>query len=122
MAKFSLRRSDSQAQASLVLSLISLLPLAAMVVFMAQFLKRGLNVQEVVFYYGPRGRAVTLICALSTMMLSAAGFGLGLSSAGQRRNDKQRLSWIGFFTGALVLAITFVLVFCLMKRGEMILQ
>jgi hypothetical protein len=55
-----------------------------------------------------------------TMVLAASGFGFGLSSAGQRRNDKPQLSWTGFFIGAAILCLTVVLLFIFRVRGEFI--
>jgi hypothetical protein len=63
-----------------------------------------------------------LLAAAITILLAATGFGFGLSSAGQRRNDKQQLSWIGFFIGAIVLAMTFVALFVFVQRGEMVVR
>lgn len=121
MAKFSLRRYDNQAQVSVLLSLVSLLPLAAMTAIMVRLLMSRSDFTEFVFYYGPRARMAVLFCGLASMFLATCGFGFGLNSAGQRRNEKQQLSWIGFFTGALVLALTFVMVFIFMRRGEAII-
>lgn len=118
MAKFSLRRFDNQAQASVLLSLLSIAPLVSLVFFIV----RKLDMKEFIFYYGPRARTAVLLSALATLILSAAGFGFGLNSAGQRRNDKQQLSWIGFFVGALVLAITIVLLFIFKQRGEAVIN
>ncbi len=114
VAKFSLRRFDNQAQASVWLSLLSVAPLG----MLAFAILRRLDRAELIFYYGSRGKMLVLLSAMATFMLAAAGFGFGLNSAGQKRNDKQQLSWIGFFTGALVLALTCVLVFVFLRRGE----
>lgn len=115
MGKFSLRRFDTQARASVVLSLVSLLPLLAMVGFI---LTSNLDREQLLFYYGARRKIAILGSALMALLLAAGGFGFGLNSAGQRRNDKPQLSWIGFFTGALVLSLTCVLIFLFMSRGE----
>jgi hypothetical protein len=122
VAKFSLRRFENQALVSLVLSLLSVLTFAGLAGVLAFFLRRGLDAKDLVFLYGPRGKMAVLLAAAATLFLSAAGFGFGLNSAGQRRNDKQRLSWIGFFVGALILAFTLVLVFFFMQRGEQIIR
>ena len=36
------------------------------------------------------------------------GIILGVSSAGQRRNEHQKRSWAGFFLGAFVLSLTII--------------
>lgn len=118
MAKFSLRRAENQAQVSALLSALSVLPLAALSFFVVQ----KIDWAELVLYYGPNRRIAILGTAAVTLLMSAIGFGLGLNSAGQRRNDKQQLSWIGFFTGALVLALTFVVIFLFMQRGEPVIR
>jgi hypothetical protein len=45
-------------------------------------------------------QVAVLGAAGATMLLAMFGTVLGFNSAGQRRNDKQRLSWVGFFLGA----------------------
>lgn len=122
MAKFSLRRFETQAQVSLLLSLASLATFGATAALMFWFLRRGLQAQEFIFYYGSRGRMAVLLAVLVTLMLAVSGFGFGLNSAGQRRNDKQQLSWIGFFIGAFVLTLTLVLAFVFVQRGEMVIR
>jgi hypothetical protein len=118
VAKFSLRRFENQAQVSALLSLLSVLPLAVLTFFVMQ----KIDWAELVLYYGPNRRLAILGTAAVTLVMSAIGFGLGLSSAGQRRNDKQQLSWVGFFTGAIVLAMTMVVIFLFMQRGEPIIR
>ena len=41
--------------------------------------------------------------------LSVLGFGFGISSAGERRNQKNHLSWAGFFVGAFAICATLIL-------------
>jgi hypothetical protein len=118
VAKLSLRRVEDQARVSVVLSLLSVLPWAAATFWIL----RKFDYKEFMFYYSPRTRAGVMICAVVAILLSAIGFGLGLSSAGQRRNDKQQWSWVGFFTGAIVLTLTFVILAVFMVRGEAIIQ
>lgn len=118
MAKFSLRRFDTQAQVSAIISLLSIVPL----VVLAFFVLRYLDFKEMVLYYGPTRKTAIYAMAAVTLLLSATGFGFGLNSAGQRRNDKQQLSWIGFFTGAIVLSLTLVVLFLFRQRGEPIIR
>ena len=115
MAKFSLRRPDTQARVSLITSLASVVTLAgliAVVIHETDFTER-------VVYYGWVANIAVLGATALTLMLSAVGFGLGLSSAGQRRNDKQKWSWIGFFVGAGVLCLTLI-VFAFYLKGELV--
>jgi len=45
-------------------------------------------------------------CTALAAALGATGFYLGFNSAGQNRNKKQGLSWMGFFLNAAVLTLT----------------
>ncbi len=122
MAKFSLRRVDTQAQVGVLASAASVVTFLGLAGVLGFLLRRGLASQDFVFIYGPNGKIAVLGAGAITLGLAAIGFGFGLNSAGQRRNDKQRLSWIGFFVGALVLALTFVALFVFMQRGEAIIR
>jgi len=57
-------------------------------------------------------------CAGLACMLGLLALGLGANSAGQRRNDKQKQSWIGFFVGAFAMTLTIVFMTIFMLRGE----
>jgi hypothetical protein len=48
-------------------------------------------------------------CTAIALLLGALGVLLGFGSADARRNERIRLSWIGFFVGAL--AVTLAIVF-----------
>ena len=117
MAGFSLRRYDHQAVASVVMSGAAVLSALAL----ALLVFRNVDTTDFVIYYGRTRRLLVLIAGAATMLLGAAGFGLGLNSAGQRRNDRQQMSWLGFFTGAAVLCIAVVLMFIFMSRGEQVI-
>lgn len=118
MAKFSLRRYDTQARISVLVSAASAVAALGVAVMMLQHLDRS----DWTVYYGPTRRIVILAGAAVTFLLAAGGFGLGLNSAGQRRNDKQSLSWLGFFLGASVLCVTLVLIYFFQARGESVVQ
>jgi len=117
VAKFSLRRYDTQARVSVIVSLASI----ASLMVLAYLLCRNLVWSERVIFYGnPTYKLIVYGAAFVTMLLAASGFGFGLNSAGQRRNDKPQLSWTGFFVGAAVLCLTVVLVFIFRSRSEFI--
>lgn len=115
MAKFSLSRHDTQARLSVVLSALALVGLVGVVILI---FSGHIDYQEKVITYG-RNRGLAIQAATAgTLLLGAIGFVMGLSSAGQRRNDKQTLSWIGFFLGATVICLVIVAFFFFRLRGE----
>lgn len=114
MAKFSLRRYDVQARFSVYISTAACLPLLAMMAIMF----RHINIEDLAMIVGPKRKIAVLAAAGVTLLMAAIGFGMGFNSAGQRRNDKPKLSWIGFFISAGVLCITLVLLFLFMVRAE----
>ena len=117
MAKFSLRRYDTQARVSVIVSLASVVSLIAMVVMLI----RNFVWSELVIFYGnPVYKMIVYGAAFATLVMSAFGFGFGFNSAGQRRNDKPRLSWIGFFIGAVAMCLTIVLLFLFRSRSEFV--
>ncbi|MHC4441470.1 MAG: hypothetical protein ACYTF1_12220 [Planctomycetota bacterium] len=116
MAKFSLRRYDTQARLSAIIALASIVTLIAL----AYCVFRGTNWTEFVIYHGRYRKPIVYLAAAANLLLATIGFGLGFNSAGQRRNDKQQLSWIGFFVGAGVIVMTFVLLYMFRSRGEQV--
>lgn len=117
MAKFSLRRYDTQARFSMVVSLLSVVPLLGMAwVILQQF-----DMSELLIYYGKNRKIAVYASTLVTLGLSVVGFGFGLNSAGQRRNDKPQLSWIGFFVGACVFCLAIILFALFRFRGESVI-
>ena len=124
MAKFSLRRYDNQALVSIVISLASLVALLglAFIAFQNTVFPEGASSwKEYLNFDIPHGKNRKMAVAggtAMTLLLAAVGFGMGLNSAGQRRNDKQKWSWIGFFMGAVVLCLTIIVFLIFRERGE----
>lgn len=118
VANFSLRRYDTQARVSVALSIASCVTLVAT----AFFTLRYLDWSEYTVYYGPVRRLLILGAGAATLALSLAALGLGLNSAGQRRNDKPKLSWLGFFIGAGVFSLAIILLFLFKIRGESVVH
>lgn len=116
MAKGSLRRVDVQARWALWLSIASALPC----VVVAALLLRNWNAELQQIIYGNQAYMLAILGGTGlTLVLSFFGAALGYNSAGQRRNEKQKQSWLGFFLGALMLAlgiITFA-AFWLLKQS-----
>lgn len=121
MPKLSLRRYDVQARISVILSGVSLF----FVLVLAALILQHLVFKEKVIPYNPKTLRMPLIycTGLAALGLGIAGFGLGLNSAGQRRNDKPTQSWIGFFMGAGAITLALILLFLFKSWGDpMIVQ
>ncbi len=107
MARASFRRFDVQAKWSLLCSLAAIPPLLAVAFLEYQ----RFDAEMTMIPYrsaGPRHLAI-LAGIAAAGLLSLIGIALGLNSAGQRRNDKQKQSWLGFFVGAAALSLTIIL-------------
>ena len=117
MAKFSLRRYDTQARVGMAISLLAVLPLA----FLAFCILQRMDWTQGSFWYGSLRRWAILLSGAATIGMSAIGFGLGLNSVGQRRNDQSRKSWIGFFVGAGIFCLAILLLAVFKLRGDAIL-
>jgi len=102
-----LRKVDNQATTSAVLSLSSVF----FVIGLAVLVFRHVDWETLsIFYKGGTLRMPAIgICGLLALGLSVLGFGFGISSAGERRNQKNHLSWLGFFIGAFVICVTLIL-------------
>jgi len=102
----SLRRYDVQARYSLIISLVAVLPLAAAAY--AGWSKYDHELRAI--QYGSTGmfKVGFLACIAASVALSLGGLGLGFSSAGQRRNNAQGASWLGFFVGSAVLSLSII--------------
>ena len=113
MARSSLRRYDVQATYALGAALFSVVPLIGAVMLLLRNWNRDLGA----LVYGSGGRFLALLGILIGLAAVSGGVGLvmGLNSAGQRRNDQERRSWIGFFlggavvTGSIIVGIAFIM-------------
>lgn len=99
-----LNPSEKQAQMSLALSGVSALFAVGLTVailrnFHAEFF-------EVIYDANRNFKVIVLALAAVAGVTGAIGFLIGLTSAGQKRNTKSRMSWQGFFISALALTIT----------------
>ncbi len=103
----SLRRYDVQARYACVLSLLSVPPLIAAAV--ATWQRFNPDLGQIV--YGSVGFFVPafLGCILASILPGTLACLLGFTSAGQRRNDKQARSWLGFFIGGGVMTCDLIL-------------
>ena len=115
MPRLSLRRYDHQAILSVIISALAFVPMIGLV----WLILRNMHWDEQMIYYAKMSYRLAVLGSVAvTLLMAAIGLGLGLNSVGQRRNDKQQLSWIGFFLGALVICLTLVLFFLFWTRAE----
>lgn len=118
VAKFSLRRYDTQARVGVFLSILSILSLLG---FAGLILTSSIDWAQFSFSYGARRKLAMLGATAVTLGLAAAAAGFGYNSAGQRRNDRQGLSWLAFFTGAGVIVLCLILFLFMRTRGDIVL-
>lgn len=116
MARLNLRRYDVQASVSLFLSAASVVFVIGTAVLL--FYRYDADSRTVLYMIGTPRWFLLMACAGLAGLLSLLGLSLGANSAGQRRNDKQTRSWIGFFIGAFVLTMTIILLAIYLVRGE----
>lgn len=107
MAVGRLRRYDIQASYSCVLSVVSIVPFLGALGMAFRNYRHDLGQ----ITYGDKGLFLPVFagCLLLSMVPGALGFLLGWNSAGQRRNDKPRRSWTGFFVGGGILTLDLIL-------------
>lgn len=101
------RRYDVQARYSLIISVASIVPLAAATYATCQRYDPQLRAIQ----YANSGvfRPAFLACIAGACLLAVIGAALGFNSAGQRRNTEQRKSWTGFFIGTAALSLSIIL-------------
>lgn len=107
MAQFSLRKVDNQATTSAVLSFSSLFFVVGLAVLVLRHIDWG--TLSIFYKSGTLRMPAIAACGLLALGLSVLGFGFGISSAGERRNQKNHLSWAGFFVGAVSICVTLIL-------------
>lgn len=107
MAKLSLRRFDVQAQIGFILTISSVF----FVLGMIALIYRNYDAESQAVYYNPERLYFMAVLAMTGLgaLLSTVGALFGISSAGQRRNDQQKKSWIAFFLGTTMLSATLIL-------------
>ena len=107
MAKFSLRRYEDQATASIVLAIAALV----LAIPLTYLVFRNLNAEFGWIWYNPKTPRRLLVLAFAAMTGGTAllGFGFGLNSLGQRRNTNQSRSWLGFILGGVGMLVAFLL-------------
>lgn len=102
----SLRRYDVQATYAFKLAVLSIVPLIAVIVLTLRNYEGDL---AQIVYGSKKYLLVHHACLILALVPSFAAVALGWSSAGERRNDRQRKSWIGFFVGGSVFTVALIL-------------
>jgi len=107
VAKFSLRRYEDQATASVVLAIAGLV----LAIPLTYLVFRNFNPDFGWIWYNPKTPRKLLVLAFAAMTGGVAllGFGFGLNSLGQRRNTNQSRSWLGFILGGVGMLLAFLL-------------
>jgi hypothetical protein len=113
-----MRRPETQARLSIALALASIAPVLLQAYFV---LSRLFDTREYMIYHGSRFKFVVFGCGMAALGLAVIGFGFGYASAGQRRNEKQKLSWLGFFIAAGVMTVAVLLLCVFYFRGESVI-
>lgn len=119
--KRNLKSYESQATISVILA-----GLGAFGVMVALFcVLKGFDWQVFMLTYNSKGPRLILLGASLFVSLAAGvvGFCVGFNSAGQRRNKKSRLAWIGFFTNAALIAVSLmVAIFFVLTRNPISME
>lgn len=100
------RKFDVQACWSLALSCVGAV-CAAGAVAMIMY-RWDPQLQSIVYGHGTKYTPVFMAAIAVGIFASLFGLFLGWNSAGQKRNDRQQFSWIGFFLGTFALSVVIV--------------
>lgn len=95
---------EQQARLSVILAAVGAVSWAGTV----GLLLRNFTPQTFWVTYNPKSLYLPVLglTLLVSLAASAAGFFIGLHSAGQRRNTRSGLSWLGFFLSAGLLTLS----------------
>ncbi len=106
MARASLRRYDVQAKVSLWFSCAAILGMAALLFLL--FRNFHSDVQAIMYRRGSLYAPIVFCVTALTLLLAGTGAVMGANSAGQKRNQLTRRSWLAFFLGAGTAMITII--------------
>ncbi len=106
MARSSLRRYDVQATYAMGAALFSVVPLIAGILLLLRNWDPVLG--KIIYGFSGKFLPMLGICIVLAALSGAVAVVMGLNSAGQRRNDQERRSWIGFFLGGAVVTSSII--------------
>ncbi|MCA9252093.1 MAG: hypothetical protein R3E58_09460 [Phycisphaerae bacterium] len=107
MAKGSMRRYDVQAKYAMFASIGAVIGVAGLFVLIF----RNFHKLEMAIVYGRSSMfapAVFVVTAV-TLLLAGAAVLMGFNSAGQKRNEKNKQSWMAFFLGTASASLAIIL-------------
>ncbi len=107
MAKGSMRRYDVQAKYAMFASIGAIVGVAGLFVLIS----RNFHSLEraIVFSRTSMFAPAVFVVTAATLLLAATGTLMGFNSAGQKRNEKNKQSWIAFFIGIATASLTIIL-------------
>lgn len=117
------RLYDTQAKAGVVFGVAALL--CSIVLVFVVF--KGFKAEDSRIYYnaaeglGKWRRPIIMIGTVIGCLVGGAAGVLGFNSLGQKRNNKQGLSWMGVVTGAITVVASIVLFFAWSTLSEPII-
>jgi hypothetical protein len=97
VSKASLRRYDAQAKTSVIVSVAGAAGMLALLFMIIRNYQSDMN--SIIYSAKSSYQLMVLLLTAVTMLLAATAIAMGANSAGQKRNEKGRLSWLGFFIG-----------------------
>jgi hypothetical protein len=100
---FDVKSYEGQARISVLLAVGG----AVLALATGALIWQNFSAADFAVYYRPSGMRYLAILSGGALavILSVTGFFVGLNSAGQRRNKKDSLAWLGFFLNAAVIIL-----------------
>jgi hypothetical protein len=115
MARGSFRRYDVQANYGFILAILSLFPFLAAVGL--GWRNWDWDLRAIKYNAGGMYRWVFLGLIAVAVLSAVTAAALGVSSAGQRRNENQGRSWASFLIGGAVIAFSISLLYAFNELG-----
>jgi hypothetical protein len=114
-----LRRVDIQAKVAFFAAILSIMVTVAL----AYFALKGLQWDTKIIPYSSKSNRMlgVLGSGATALGIGVIGFWFGLISAGQRRNEQQVLSWLGFFLSAMTITASAILLTTFMLWRESVI-